>query len=93
MAVKKEDEKDMLWRIVLKFFEQVQKQGFAITIMLVATYFLFTQNVQNQGRIDACMQMRIQDGKEDRKEFLQVMSEVREALRENTRAIRKKAED
>lgn len=76
-------------QLFLRFFAQVQKQGLTITLLVLATVFSFHQNAQTQGKVDACMQMRIDDANTERVQFLQIMTEVRNALQENTRERRR----
>lgn len=92
MAVN-ENKNITMQQVFLNFFNQVQKQGLAITLLVIASFFAIRQNSELQGKVDACMQMRLNDMKTERVELMQVLNKVESALRENSRAVRRRDRD
>lgn len=92
MAVN-ENKNITMQQVLLNFFNQVQKQGLAITLLVIASFFAIRQNSELQGKVDACMQMRLNDMKTERIELIQVLNKVETALRENTRTMRRANDD
>lgn len=79
-----------LWN---RFFANVMKQGFSITLLVIYVALSQYQNNLLQKDIKDCQNSQVEYFKQDRLEFIQIMANVEAALRDNTKVMRKITND
>lgn len=76
-----------------KLLDNVLKQGFSITLLVLYVAWSQYQNNQLGIAIDECNKAQVEYFKQDRVDFLTIMADVKVALRENTKVMRKIADE
>lgn len=79
-----------LW---LQILAQIQKHGILFVLLFCTNGLFFKLFTDTQRKVDTCLEQQIQDLKSDRKEFTEVLNEVKSVLRENNRIIRRESRD